>query len=147
LNAEQVEYIVVGGAAAILHGAPVTTQDLDIVHRLTRANVRRLKRALERLHAVVREPGARHLKKPDESHLLGGSQLRLITEAGPLDVLGRRHDGRGYEELLPKSELVGDRRRSVRVVDLPALIAIKGATGRRGDRIVLPILRALLKRR
>ena len=67
--------------------------------------------------------------------------------AGPLDVLGRLHDGRGYEELLPKSELVGDRRRSVRVVDLPTLIAIKGATGRRRDRIVLPILRALLKRR
>jgi hypothetical protein len=28
-----VELIVVGGVAAILHGAPTTTRDLDIVHR------------------------------------------------------------------------------------------------------------------
>jgi hypothetical protein len=35
LNAAGVEYVVIGGAAAVLHGAPVTTQDLDIVHRLT----------------------------------------------------------------------------------------------------------------
>ena len=36
LNAAGVEYLVVGGAAAVLHGAPVTTQDLDIVHRSLR---------------------------------------------------------------------------------------------------------------
>jgi len=30
-----VEFVVVGGAAAVLCGAPVTTLDLDIVHRRT----------------------------------------------------------------------------------------------------------------
>lgn len=34
-----VEFIVVGGAAAVLHGAPITTRDLDIVHRRTPENV------------------------------------------------------------------------------------------------------------
>ena len=29
-----VEFIVVGGAAAVLHGAPITTEDLDIVLKL-----------------------------------------------------------------------------------------------------------------
>jgi hypothetical protein len=53
LNGGKVEYIVVGGATAVLHGAPVSTQDLDIVYRLTRTNVRRLKRVLDQLHAVV----------------------------------------------------------------------------------------------
>lgn len=35
-----VEFIVVGGAAAVIHGAPVTTNDLDIVHRRTTENLR-----------------------------------------------------------------------------------------------------------
>jgi hypothetical protein len=35
LLAARIEFIVVGGAAAVLHGAPITTQDLDIVHRRT----------------------------------------------------------------------------------------------------------------
>ncbi len=146
LNADGVEYLVVGGAAAILHGAPVTTQDLDIVHRLTPENLGRLRRCLTRLHAVVREPGSRRLR-PDQSMLQAGGQVRLLTDFGPLDVLGRLHDGRNYEDLVRHSELIGDATRRIRVIDLPTLIEIKQGTKRRRDRLVLPILRAVLARR
>lgn len=37
-----IEFIIVGGAAAVLQGAPITTTDLDIVHRRTPENVARL---------------------------------------------------------------------------------------------------------
>jgi hypothetical protein len=37
-----VDFIIVGGAAAVLHGAPVTTADLDIVPEQSDANVARL---------------------------------------------------------------------------------------------------------
>jgi hypothetical protein len=40
LLAANIEFIVVGGAAAVLHGAPITTQDLDIVRRRTAENSR-----------------------------------------------------------------------------------------------------------
>ncbi len=36
LLAAGVEFLVVGGAAAVIHGAPVTTQDLDVSWRLGR---------------------------------------------------------------------------------------------------------------
>jgi len=49
-----VEFIVVGGAAAVLHGAPITTEDLDIVHRRTSENVSRLKNLLTELDTHVR---------------------------------------------------------------------------------------------
>jgi hypothetical protein len=146
LNADGVEYIVVGGAAAILHGAPLTTQDLDIVHRMTADNIERLHHCLARLHAVVREAGTRRLL-PDRSMLRSGGQVRLLTDFGPLDVLGRLHDGRGYDELVKHSEVVGDETRRIWVVDLPTLIDIKQRTSRRRDRLVVPILRALLGRR
>ena len=35
LTSSGVEFIVIGGAAAVLHGAPTTTFDLDIVLGLT----------------------------------------------------------------------------------------------------------------
>ncbi|MGB8328982.1 MAG: hypothetical protein WCE62_02570 [Polyangiales bacterium] len=41
------EFIIVGGAAAVLHGAPITTEDLDIVHRRSPENVARLRTLLD----------------------------------------------------------------------------------------------------
>jgi len=57
LLADQVEFIVVGGTAAVLHAAPVATQDLDIVHRRTEENVARLMNVLVRLDAIMRKAG------------------------------------------------------------------------------------------
>lgn len=70
LSGAGVEFIVVGGAAAVLHGAPITTEDLDIVHRRSPENVARLKTLLDRLDAYVRELANRRLP-PQESTLLG----------------------------------------------------------------------------
>lgn len=66
LVADEVEFIVVGMAAGVLQGAPVSTVDLDIVHRRSPENVARLLRVLGRLDAVYRHD-ARGLR-PQESH-------------------------------------------------------------------------------
>lgn len=142
----EVEFIVVGGASAILHGALAMTQDLDIVHSLAPANVERLAAVLDQLDALVRDPGQRRLR-PQAAHLISGGQLNLITKLGPLDLLGRLHDGRGYDQLLPHSEVLSDGNRGVRVVDLPTLIEIKTTAGRAKDRLVVPMLLALLRER
>ena len=142
----EVEFIVVGGASAIMHGALAMTQDLDVVHSLATANVARLATVLDRLDALVRDPGQRRLR-PQAAHLAGGGQLNLITKLGPLDLLGRLHDGRGYDQLLPHSEVLSDGNRRVRVVDLPTLIEIKTSAGRAKDRVVVPMLLALLRER
>jgi hypothetical protein len=41
-SGRDVDYIVVGGMAGVLHGAPVVTADLDIVHSRAAPNVARL---------------------------------------------------------------------------------------------------------
>ena len=48
-----VEFIIVGGVAAVLQGASLTTFDLDVLHRRTPENVDRLLRALARLGAAL----------------------------------------------------------------------------------------------
>lgn len=137
-----VEFIVVGGAAAVLHGAPTTTQDLDIVHRRTAANVDRLVDLLTRLDAFIREPGHRRLRvRPVD--LAARGQHNLSTNLGPLDPLGALHDGRDYDDLVRSSVWMEDGTLRIRVIDLDTLIAIKAATGRNKDRILVPILLAL----
>jgi hypothetical protein len=142
----EVEFIVVGGGAAVLHGAPTTTVDLDIVHRQTPENVSRLVQLLNSLGAYIREVGNRRLH-PDASLFLGRGQISLSTALGPLDPLCRLHDGRGYEELLSHSEVLTDGQIQIRVIDLPTLIDIKSTTGRSKDKLLVPILLALVAER
>jgi len=45
LNEEGVEYVVLGGFGAIIHGSPLTTRDLDVVPQRKSDNLDRLGRA------------------------------------------------------------------------------------------------------
>ncbi len=133
-----VDFIVVGGAAATLHGGPRLTVDLDIVPASSGENVGRLGVALEHLGAVVREPGNRRL--PVTSDLLrstcsaeSAGQLRLRTSKGPVDILWRLHDGRGYDELFGDSVALSDDEREVRVIGIGDLIDVKIGAGRPQD--------------
>lgn len=139
-----VVHVVVGGVAAVLHGAPLPTRDLDIVPEPDPSNLDRLFALLERLDAILREPGSRELRVR-RSQLDGAGQVLLRTTLGPLDILLRLHDGRGYAELLGRTvELHADGLR-VRLMDLPALLELKATTGRARDRLAVPILAALLE--
>ena len=143
LAENDVEFIVVGMAAGILHGAPVTTVDLDLVHRRRPENVQRLLRVLSELDATYRHD-PRGLR-PAESHLVGPGHQLLATRLGDLDCLGTIDQDRGYEELLGQTvemKLTGGR--VVRVLSLPALIEAKERSGRPKDLAVLPVLRATL---
>ncbi len=47
-----VEFILVGGLAAVIQGAPVTTMDVDIVHSQSAENINRLLTFLKSVEAV-----------------------------------------------------------------------------------------------
>jgi hypothetical protein len=97
LNKHQVEHIVVGGVAAVIHGAPITTFDLDTLVRLDQENAARLLKALSELEARYREQEM--LLKPTQDDIMAGGHMLLMTRAGPLDVLGFIGDGQRYEDL------------------------------------------------
>ena len=143
LAAHEVEFIVVGGISAILRGAPVVTLDLDIVHRRTPENVRRLLAALRSIDARYRHD-PRGLV-PEERHLLGPGHNLLQTTCGPLDALGAIENGLSYDDLLPDSEEVRfGPDLSTRILSLRRLVELKTAAGRPKDLAVLPTLRATL---
>lgn len=147
LARHEVDFVVIGGVAAVLHGAPVATFDLDIVHARDASNVRRLMSALREMGAYYRErPELRKL--PDEEHLAGPGHHLLLTGSGPLDVLGVVATGDAYQELaghVTTLDLGGGL--SVQVLDLDVLIVIKERLDRERDRAALPILRRTLRER
>ena len=142
-----VEFILTGGVAAVLQGAPINTLDVDVVHFRTVSNIERLLGVLESLDAVFRVQPERRLK-PTASHLAGSGHLNLITRYGPLDVLGTIGRDLAYEDLLPHStEMDIGGGAQIRVLDLETLIAVKEAIAGEKDLAVLPILRRTLEER
>lgn len=140
----QVDFIVVGGVCAVLHGAPLMTFDLDVVHSRTPANIDRLVAALQQLDAIYRDLAGRRIT-PDQSHLVTDGQHLLTTRLGALDVLGTIALGKSYEDLLPFTEEASlDLLLRVRILDLPTLIDTKQAAGRPKDLNALPVLQQTL---
>jgi hypothetical protein len=131
----------------VLQGVPITTTDLDIVHRRTPENVARLLEVLLSLDATMRYDMARRGLRPTAQMLAGRGQVNLSTSLGPIDPLCELDAGQGYDELLPHSVSVRDEGRLLHVLDLPTLIAAKTRAGRPKDRIVLPILIATMQER
>jgi hypothetical protein len=139
----RVDFVVVGGVAAVLEGAPVSTFDLDVVYSPEGANVARLVEVLATLDAVYVDPAGRRLS-PTEERLRRGGQHLLRTRFGRLDVLGSIGDGLGFADLVPDSRRRSIQGLAVSVLRLEAVIASKEATGRAKDLAVLPMLRNTL---
>ena len=145
LAAHDVDFIVVGGVCGALHGATITTFDLDVVHSREPENLGRLLKALDDLEARYRTPG-KASRKPKLSHLASEGHQLLKTIGGPLDLLGTVGEGHSYEKLLPETvEVNAGKGLKVRVLSLPALIRIKQETATEKDKLALLILRRTLK--
>ncbi len=143
LASSEVEFVVVGMTAGILQGAPVTTIDLDVVHRRTSENVARLLGVLATLDAVYRHDPRK--LRPQQSHLMGPGHQLLATTLGDLDCLGAIDEGKGYEDLIGHSvAMTLSGAREINVLGLTALIEMKERLGRPKDLAALPVLRATL---
>ena len=144
LARHHVDFVVVGGVAAVLGGAPISTFDLDIVHDRSPANVARLLSALSDLDARYRDLTGRVLR-PEARALEGEGHHLLLTRCGPLDVLGKIGLGRSYQDLIADSIKRSLGEITICVLGLEALIRTKIEAARDKDRAVLPILRRTLE--
>lgn len=140
IEAGGVEFIVVGGVAAVLQAVPIVTMDVGIVHRRTPENIARLMDVLRKLKAFFWPDLARRQLPPRAADLAGKGHLLLQTSLGRLDVLCEITGGGGYEELLPSTVSIDELGLHLRVLDLPALARVKAAAGRPKDRLVIPLI-------
>jgi hypothetical protein len=131
--APHVEFIIVGGVAATIHGASRLTQDIDIVYSRSDENIGSLAEALAPLHPYPRgvPPGLPF--RWDKKTISQGLNFTLTTNLGEIDLLGEITGGGGYEDLLPHSFMIHAFNVELRCLELDWLIYVKRAAGRPKD--------------
>jgi hypothetical protein len=143
LTASDLDFVIVGGAAAILHGAATATYDLDILAPFNLSSCERLLKAIGPLHPRLSHTPDKRPLSFSAQELSSFKNLYLMTDLGRLDVLGSLPPVGVFEDVAPTSQLVDVGGVTVRVVSLPMLIQVKAAMGRPKDKQVEAELRAI----
>lgn len=143
LTRHEVEFILVGGVAAILQGSPLTTEDLDVVYLSSEENNARLVTALGELEAYYFDAAQRRIK-PDASRLATLKMHLLKTSCGRVDLLRTVGKELAYPDLVARSRVLEVAEFRVRVLDLETIIETKEHADRPKDRSQLLFLRQLL---
>ncbi len=147
LAENEVDFILVGGVAASVHGSARLTQDLDIVYARSPDNLERIVSALADIEPYLRgaPPGLPFDWSPET--LRRGLNFTLATRLGDVDLLGEITGGGGYEDLVDESVVVEVYGASVRCLGLERLIAVKRAAGRPRDLESVAELEVILEER
>jgi hypothetical protein len=143
LGRHDVRYVLIGGLAAVTHGAPLVTQDVDVCHAIDTENLGRLADALREVSAELRgaDPGMPFVL--DARTLAKGDAFTFTTKIGAIDILATPAGTTGYEDLARTADafdLFGQR---VLVASVDDLIRMKRAAGRTKDLLAVEELGAL----
>jgi hypothetical protein len=136
----EVEFVIIGGYAAMIYGVSCITYDVDVCGPLDLENLTRLHTALADLHPF-------HRMTPNEIPFLlnegferGLKNFYLKTDLGQIDFLGHLPDVGDCTFVRPLNLAYGQ----CRLLDIPTLINAKQAVGRPKDLHVVTELRAIL---
>lgn len=142
-----VSYVVVGGVSAAMQGVPAVTFALDLVLEPEVSSLDRAHGVLEGLNARSREPLGEAVA-PRRDELGSESPLVLLTDLGPLNLIGRVATGWNFVELARRSRSVRvDHGLELAILDLAALVELKEHLGREKDAAQLPLYRMTLEER
>lgn len=140
-----VELVIIGGVAAVLHGSARATQDLDICYARNEANLKRLAEALQSVQARLRGVPADLPFRLDWQTLRNGLNFTFETDNGPLDVLGEVAGVGNYQQARENAIIYDLFGYQFAILSLEKLIASKRAAGRTKDLLILPELEAILE--
>jgi hypothetical protein len=139
-----VDFVIIGGWCAILHGSSYLTNDLDICYSRAPGNLNRLAAALAPHHPKLRGVPTALPFVWDEVTLRHGSLFTLSTDLGVIDLIAEVAGVGGFEQAETHSIQVQAFDRTVWTLDLPSLIQAKRSAGREKDLRLLPELESLL---
>jgi hypothetical protein len=139
-----IKFILVGGLAAVVQGAPVSTLDVDIVHKRSPENISKLIAFLKSIDATYRRPDDKVIE-PNERDISGMGHFLFTTRFGPLDVLAFIEQRRAYEDLLEHTVEIEFRGNNIRVLKLEVLVELKKTSRDAKDKQRLIVLEETLR--
>ena len=147
LNGHKVEYVIVGGMAAVVLGVPIVTRDFDLCYRQSRDNAARLAGALAPFHPRLRGVDEPVPFRFDAATIQMGCNFTLSTDVGDVDALGHLSGLGGYEQIINSAEQLPMFGEPVFVMSLEDLVKAKQAAGRTKDKLQLIEIEATLRLR
>lgn len=147
LTARGVDFVVIGGIAAVLHGSPRNTFDLDICFATDAGNLAALAEVLRELRARLRGVEDDVPFVPDAATLRRVDVLTLTTRAGDFDLLARPAGAPRYSTLRNRADRYDLGGFTVPVARVEDLIAMKQAAGRAKDVADVAELETILRLR
>jgi hypothetical protein len=143
LGRHRVRYVLIGGLAAVTHGAPLVTQDVDICYARDDEDLGHVAAALTEVHAELRgaDPGLPF--RPDPRTLRAGDAFTLTTDVGWLDLLGTPSGTSGFDDLARTADVFSLFGQRALVASVEDLIRMKRAAGRPKDLLAVEELGAL----
>jgi hypothetical protein len=146
LREEDVEFVVLGGFAAVVRGSSLPTKDIDVIPSRDRTNLDRLGRALTRMNAMIRISGDPVPTKIDGGFLASmPHMLNLVTDFGEMVITftpsGSVGDFEGWRRGATSEEIEDGL--MVLVASLDDIIDSKRAANRPKDQMALPYLESL----
>ncbi|HEX2070351.1 MAG TPA: hypothetical protein VHF90_01730 [Thermoleophilaceae bacterium] len=149
LTRHGVDFVVVGGVAAALHGSDRNTFDLDVCPAQGPDNLEALGNALTEIDARLRgieEEEEEEVPFVADGRALAGIEiLTLSTSLGPLDVLVRPYGNPSYAALRRRASRLELEAGPVLVASIDDLIAMKRESDRPKDRDDIERLEALAR--
>lgn len=143
LSRHGVEFMVIGGQAETIFGSPRVTYDIDLCHRRTPENLKRLAEALREIKPTLRNAPPDLPFIIDERTLALGSNFTFSTPYGDLDFLGWVEPIGDYDSLITRAERHTFAGREYQVIALEDLIRVKEHIRRPKDQESLFQLRAI----
>lgn len=142
-----IDFVIVGGYAGMLHGSTLVTRDLDICVVLTQENVAKLREVLRDLNPTHRQTPQRlsFLDNPGEDVQV--NNLYLETSLGPVDILSSIKGVGGYARVRESSAEIQLFGRRCRVISIEDLIRAKESLARPKDLLAAEELRAILQQK
>jgi hypothetical protein len=146
LRQHEIEFVIVGGFAAMAHGASQLTQDVDVCFEFTPKNVRRLAGALKDFHPIHRMTPQRLPLELNDENIARLKNLYLQTDLGQLDCLSEVKGVGDFAEVQRQSIEIELPAGPCRILSLDALIRAKEAMGGPKDKLTILQLKAIQER-
>jgi len=138
-NEENVQYLVVGGFATILHGYTRITKDIDLLVWPNPENAVRVMRALEKFGAPMSNISVADFEKEGTVFQIGVAPIRIDIITQIIEI--------NFENAYRNAEITDINGLKIPLISIPDLIKNKKAAGRRQDLDDAEHLEVILKRK